>query len=104
MLQDLCWSQETLSSRGKDGLHGPKLHGSLQQDRITLKAATPAAVVPWAHVTVVERRKDSCFPKSPMIQHREDTEHRAGDAKLAFRVRAGLEEAFKPFRTRPCGR
>lgn len=39
-----------------------------------------------------------------MIHNREDPGHRPGDPKLAFRVRAGLEEAFKPFRTMPCGR
>lgn len=46
-------------------LHGLKLYGSLQQDGITLKASAQTAVVPCAHVTVVERRKDYFFPRVP---------------------------------------
>lgn len=89
------------SSSGKDRLHGLK---NSYMDSPVLKATAPTAVVPPAHVAVVERRKDSCFPKSPMIHNREDPGPRPGDPKLAFRVRAGLEEAFKPFRTMPRGR
>lgn len=48
-------------------------------------------------MAVVERGKFSQESHNPT--HGEDTGHYAGDPKLAFRVRAGMEEILKPFRT-----